>query len=152
MKPEHAQHLLDRFYLGLTTTDEERELREFLHRDGCPAEMKADRAVLDALSAPADTEVPAGLEARIASRLSRAAEKKRRPRWIRFTALTGIAASAAALALGLYVHLHSPATVYADTCQSPQEAAMETEAALLFISQQVCFDGNGEEDLGGPCP
>lgn len=152
MKPEYAQLLLDRFYLGLTTTDEERELRKFLHGDSCPTEMEADRAVIDALSAPADTEIPAGLEARIAARLGRTAEKKRRPRWIRFTALTSIAASAVALAVGLYFYLHSPATVYADTCQSPQEAAMETEAALLFISQQVCFDENCEEELGAPCP
>lgn len=152
MKPEHAQHLLDRFYRGRTSADEERTLREFLFSEACPAEMETDRAVLGALSVPADAEVPAGLEARIAAHLDRAAGKRRKPLWVRLTTLTGLAASVAALALGLYFHLHTPATVYADTCRSPQEAARETEAALLFISRQVRFDGNGEEDLGGPCP
>lgn len=151
MKLENAQHLLERFYLGLTSAEEERALREFLHQDDCPAEMAADRAVFDALAVPAETEVPAGLEARIAARLERAA-KKRKPLWVRFTAMTGLAASVAAVAIGLYVHLHSPATIYADTCRSPQEAAYETEAALLFISQEICADWESEENLGGPCP
>lgn len=152
MKPEHAHYLLERFYLGLTSTDEERALRDFLHSEACPAGMEADRAVIDALATPAEAEIPEGLEARIAASIDRAAGKRRKPLWLRFTAVAGIAASMAAIGIGLYFHFHTPATVYADTCSSPQEAAAETEAALLFISRQVMLDWDGDDDLGGPCP
>lgn len=151
MTKEHAAQLLERFYAGTTTVDEERALREFLTSEACAEAWRADREVVLAMSTPVEAEVPEGLEARIAARL----RPRRRPHFFlahRFPAVTGLVAAAAAIFVCIYVwHRPSP-TVYADTCTTPQQAAVEVCNTLIYVSENLSMGLEAEDELGGPCP
>lgn len=158
MTHEEAVRLRENFYAGLTTPEEEQEWLQWLCSDACPEEWAADREVMLALAAPADVEAPDGLEDRIAARLEAGAERPhrtlavRRPLWKRITAVSGVAASVAALAFGAYLWMASAPTVYEDTCQNSYEAAIETQNTLLFVSEQLCLGLEASDELGPPEP
>lgn len=151
MTQEHAAQLLERFYAGTSSVDEERALRDFLTSEACPPAWTADREVVLAMSVPEEVEVPEGLEARIAARL----RPRRRPHFYlthRLSAVAGIVAAAAAVFVCIYVwHRPSP-TVYADTCTTPQQAAIEVCNTLVYVSEDLARGLESEEELGGPCP
>lgn len=152
MNLEQATALREKFYAGTSTVSEERRLLGFLRSESCPLAWQADRAVLEALAALPETEVPAGLETRIAARLTRHTAPRRRPLWRRLGAVAGVAATMTALFLGLHFSGNTRATVYADTCCTPQQAASETCEVLFYVSEQLNMGVEAEEDLGGPCP
>lgn len=151
MNLEQATALREKFYTGTSTLSDERQLLEFLRSRNCPPDWQADREVLEALVAVPEAEVPAGLEARIAARLSQQAVQSRRTLWRRL-GITGIAATVAALFIGLYFGGRNRATVYADTCCTPQQAAFETHDVLFYVSEQLNMGVEAEDDLGAPCP
>lgn len=152
MNLEQATVLREKFYAGASTVSEERRLLDFLRSENCPPAWQADRAVLEALAALPEAEVPAGLETRIAARLTQHAAPRRRFLWRKLGAVAGVAATMTALFLGLHFSGGAPATVYADTCCTPQQAASETRDMLFYVSEQLNMGVEAEEELGGPCP
>lgn len=152
MNLEQTTVLLEKFYEGTSTLSEERRLLDYLRSADCPPSLQADRDVIDKLVELPETPIPTGLEARIISRLSSQTVLRRRNLWKRFAAVSGIAASVVAICFGLYFTEHKHATVYADTCGTPQQAACETRNVLLYISEQLNTCAVTEDDLGGPLP
>ncbi len=151
MNLEQATALREKFYAGTSTLSDERLLLEYLRSGSCPLSWQADRQVLEALVALPETETPAGLEKRIAARLSRQVVLRRRTLWRKLGA-AGIAATIAALSFGLYLGGRNRGTVYADTCGTPQQAAYETRDVLFYVSEQLNMGVGAEDNLGGPCP
>ena len=60
--PEIAIRLLDKYYAGTTTVEEEQVLQHFLFSENCPESLFADREIMRILSCPAEVNVPDGLE------------------------------------------------------------------------------------------
>ncbi len=150
---EHmAQTLLEKFYAGTTTLAEERSLQEFLTSPCCPPAMEADREVVMAMSLPAEATVPEGLSGRITTGI--AARRHRHYgifRHITFT-VSGISTMAAALIVCFFISHRPASTVYADTCQSPDEAAIAARDILMFVSKNMNQGLEADDDLGEPCP
>lgn len=140
--------LLEKFYAGATDIDGERRLKAYFATADCPPELEADRRVVlgpDCAAAP-----PAGFGQRLA-----AAIRPRRPRRLFLNRMRAIAAAVAAVAIiggGIYCYKRQAPTVYANTCETPEEAANETREILLSISRDMNSGLDAEEDLGGPCP
>lgn len=151
MTSEDIRQLLQRFYDGETTHAEEHSLREWFRTNDCSEDLQPDRQMVMALSETADVPMPVGLQMRISNRL-RKRERRRHQRAMRWLTMTGIAASVAALAIGVWYWMIPQQTVYADTCQTPQEAIEEVHQTLNIISRDLCQGLSGEEDLGGPMP
>ncbi len=128
------EELLQKFYDGATTADEERILQEFLNSADCPEAWAADRAVLSALATPAEVPVPAGLSERIAASI------RPRRRFALRRLFPAAAAAAAVVAVGILVLSHpEPAmpTASLDTCATPEEAALEVEHAFSMLSRAM---------------
>ena len=151
MTTEEIHRMLQRFYDGTTTRDEERALRDWFVAGPCPADLQADREVVLSMFSLAETEMPVGLQERIVSSLHRCRRTRQR-RVRRWLAMTGIAASVAAVIGGLWWWQMPTPTVYADTCDTPQEAVYEVHSTLSHLSADLCQGLDAEESLGGPCP
>ena len=95
--------LLERYYDGLTTPEEERRLRQWLESDGCPDAYAKDREAIRLLAEPQPAPVPDGL----AEQLTRTVRRAARRRVLRVAAW-GVAAGLALL-LALDVTLRAPA-------------------------------------------
>lgn len=140
MDADKARILLTEYYDGNTSVGEERQLAEFFAVGDVPADMMADRELFMCMHA--DPDIPEGLEERLAAAIdsvaigeTAVARKIGIVRWLRWG---GIAASVVvALAVG-YSALGSRRGIAADpqdTCQSPEEAYVYAQAALVRVSE-----------------
>ena len=87
MNNEEIRLLLNRFYLGETTIDEERRLISLLLSDDCPDDLKVERHAVISLARDEAIPMPGGMEQRITAAIQTDAPGKRCRWWI------GIAAS-----------------------------------------------------------
>ena len=87
MNNEEIRLLLNRFYLGETTIDEERRLISLLLSDDCPDDLKVERHAVISLARDEAIPMPGGMEQRITAAIQTDAPGKRCHWWI------GIAAS-----------------------------------------------------------
>ena len=145
MKPteEYIRQLLERYYQGTTTRDEERRLKAYFAQDDVPPTLAAEREMFRYLAHEArqTPPLPQGLEERLARNIDRlAAEAPRRlnaktprhPHLWRWAA--GIAASlllASAIGIRLYTQHHALAK---DTFDEPQLAYVEARRALHLFN------------------
>ncbi len=131
---QQMEELLQKFYDGASTVDEEHILQEFLNSADCPEDWEVHRSVFDALETPAEVPVPDGLAERIAASL-----QPRRPSVLRRLLPIG-AAAAAVLAIALIfssLHEQRQPALYADTCDTPEEAAAEIDRTFAMLSQAM---------------
>ncbi len=93
-KKEKTRALLDKFYRGETTPEENLLLSGFLSEAGDAEEFADDKKLFEALAGAADTSVPPGLEARIKDAIAQTSRQRRiRPAvWLK---ASGIAAAVA---------------------------------------------------------
>lgn len=125
---ENIRSLLDRYYAGESTLDEERRLRQLLA--DAPAEFDADRRMLQALDT--DVKAPEALRKAVMGRIAVESSKRTRRPWR--TALPYAAAVALLLAVGLPFALHKePARQQLTDEQMRQEAI----AAISLLTKTV---------------
>ncbi len=108
MTTSRLRKLLEAYYGGTTTPQEEQMLREyFAQAADVPAEFRIDAAMFKAMSYIEETHMPDDLEQRI---LATTVEKPSRPALIRWLPYAGVAAAVAVI-LTLCVRLmhHTPA-------------------------------------------
>ena len=125
MKPDDIEDLLTRYYEGVTSEAEEKELKLFLQLAACP-----------------EPEIPVGLEERLNDMIDawdmsekRALKVKKRTRIIRLQWLGSIAASLLLLfSVGMYLYKPSAPK---DTCATPEEAYMQAQKALVMLSSRL---------------
>lgn len=124
---KHIKSLLEKYYEGMTTPEEEKTLTEyFSSATDIPEELEADRklfAVLGDTSGYAD--VPADLDARIMAAVDNTTGAKEKPTRRRFSwiTVTGIAAAAAAI------------VVFLTVIPYPTDITMETDSVTLARTQ-----------------
>ena len=120
MKPDDIEDLLTRYYEGVTSEAEEKELKRFFM----------------------EPEIPVGLEERLNDMIDawdmsekRALKVKKRTRIIRLQWLGSIAASLLLLfSVGMYLYKPSAPK---DTCATPEEAYMQAQKALVMLSSRL---------------
>ena len=137
------KQLLDRFYSGSATADEEARLRQYFSGDNTDPQFDDDKIFIISLSKGPDVEVPSDLEQRLSQAIdSWQLAEVSHPRPLRrkrslLRPVIGIAASIALLVgLGLKFYNPSP-TVPADTFSDPAEAYAETRRVLTLFANTV---------------
>lgn len=157
----HARRLLDRYYQGISTPEEEAALTEYLchrsaeelqpdlHNDArLFAELSSLRSAYnDQLDQTAERQLPAGFEQRLQAHIDHLAdntpraplaENPSRPAESRPALRRQLTAASIAAVIVLAVAIFSrqspsDAPVFADTCSSPQEAEIQMTRALSLL-------------------
>ncbi len=142
----NIKELIDKFFDGTTTIEEEQELRRILCEEELPAEIEEQKPMLLAML-PTECEIPEGLEARISALIDNLAKQesttlrdtKEAPGdngKIRKIPLLARYAAIAAAAIALVFLLHPQEQRPQDTFSTPEEAARhinETFAHLAMV-------------------
>lgn len=136
--------LLDRFYLGETTLEEEQLLLEYFSSARVPEELMADRDLFRSLEPAGNTiVVPGGLNQKILDVLDQQEKKEVRTRRISIFSLSGLAAGllvVIALYVGYFRDGQSELLAsqeLTDTYENPQDAYIEAKRALTYVSAKL---------------
>lgn len=152
MRTPDIESLLQRFYDGQTSPEEEQTLRRLLAQKELPKHLQADKEFFQQLSATPAPDIPEGLEQRL-SHLIDCMEKvqpslspdKSRSRFYRLLRIGSIAATVLLLLdLGLHCYIR---TSYSrtptgrptpeDTCDTPEEAYAEAQKAFALFARTI---------------
>lgn len=140
MKPEDIRRihsLLDRYYGGETSTEENRELLSLLDRDDLPAELHADREMARHL---ATLLPPDDFEKRLSEKIdSMAALSEERPTAHRqsWTKVWWNVAASVAILVCIGIGLISRPTRQQSMEMTPEEAYAHTEMALQTFAEAL---------------
>ena len=142
MKPDDIEDLLTRYYEGVTSEAEEKELKRFFMEEEVSEDLLAEKELFLQLAACPEHEIPVGLEERLNDMIDawdmsekRALKVKKRTRIIRLQWLGSIAASLLLLfSVGMYLYKPSAPK---DTCATPEEAYMQAQKALVMLSSRL---------------
>ena len=143
---DNIKELINKFYDGTTTIEEEYELRRILCEEELPAEIEREKALLLAML-PGECEIPEGLEARLETLIDNFAEKKGAPSTNTTTPmgqrrrilkipqrpLWGSLAAAAATVVLIFM-LHNREQRPQDTFSTPEEAAIHINATFAHLA------------------
>ena len=143
IKTEDIKHLLDRYYDGTTTEEEENTLRTYFNGSDIDASLREESAIFTALQS-SECPVPTGMEERLSRQISQwnslDVATRRTVRHINLRWVVGIAASLLLLlATGAIVYQHennSPQTEQ-DTYTNAKDAYAETSRALMKFSKSL---------------
>jgi hypothetical protein len=136
--------MLDKFYRGETSLEEEQRLRETLASVSVPEELRPDQELFRSMEKAADIdEVPEDLNLKIINAIDQAERKANRTRRITLYSLSGLAAG---LLLMITVYLFYVRTdnqpliasnQMTDTYQDPMDAYNEAKKALVYVSNKL---------------
>lgn len=151
MNTKDIIQLLERYYRGETTLEEERLLKDYFRSHDVPPHLQADREaflLLDSQAQP-DVPLPRGMEQRLSAQIDRWDNDSRRRPHTRFRLTraarwyAGIAASLLiAAGAGLYsLHDSHPR----DTFDNPELAYAETQRALQLFADALQKGQDGIE-------
>lgn len=143
IKTEDIKRLLDRYYDGMTTEEEENTLRTYFNSKDIDANLKEERIFFTALQS-SECPIPAGIEERLSRQISQwntlEVTNRRAIRHINLRWVVGIAASLLLLfAAGAIVYQNknkSPQTEQ-DTYTNAKDAYAETSKALMKFSRSL---------------
>ena len=137
-KHYELRQLLNLYYSGLTTPDDERRLiKMFESVEDLPEDMIADRDIIMNLSAHKPVEIPEGAKESLGNYIDKLERQERRyATGRRFITLTGIAASLA-IVVSLILFIVQNSTPNPNEITDPQTAYNETERALLMVSESL---------------
>ena len=145
--------LLDRFYTGETTLEEEQILQDYFSSSSIPEELMPDRDLFRSLGNASDSvAVPEGLNQKILDVIDKQEKKVVRTRRISVFSLSGLAAGllvVIALYVG-YFRADKPAMLayqMTDTYENPQDAYEEARRTLAFVSAKLNTGTSGLEHV-----
>ena len=141
---EKVRKILERFYQGETTLEEERWLLDYLSSTSVPEELLADQELFMAFGQKEDSiPVPGDLNEKILKNLDREEKKSQRTRRISLYSLSGLAAGLLAL-VAVYVFFlkaDTPILFSAqeriDTYEDPMDAYEEAKKTLAYVSVKL---------------
>ena len=154
----NIESLLNRFYDGKTTPEEEEKLMDFFRSDDVPAELEADRKLFLSMAEIADTHIPDDIATEInafvgnlndseteknpepASRQPKSnvfrLEKPPKTIWYRIAAAVSVIAIVG-VCIMQFQNQESNESPFRDTCASVEEAAMQIERANSIVSRSI---------------
>jgi hypothetical protein len=144
--------LLDRFYTGETTLQEEQILQDYFSSTSIPEELMPDRDLFRTLGTSDSVAVPEGLNQKILDVIDQQEKKVVRTRRISVFSLSGLAAGllvVIALYMG-YFRADRPGMLayqMTDTYENPQDAYEEARRTLAFVSAKLNTGTSGLEHV-----
>ena len=148
---EEIRKILDRFYLGETTLEEERKLHDYFSSNTVPEEFIRDKELFLAMDSGNDSvEVPDNLNQKIIAAIDKEERSTTRTRRISVFSLSGLAAGLLVMiAVYLfYIRTDTQAVLASqemnDTYEDPEEAYEEAKRALAYVSTKL---NNGTSEL-----
>jgi len=144
--------LLDRFYTGETTLEEEQILQDYFSSTSIPEELMPDRDLFRTLGTSDSVAVPEGLNQKIIDVIDQQEKKVVRTRRISVFSLSGLAAGllvVIALYMG-YFRADRPGMLayqMTDTYENPQDAYEEARRTLAFVSAKLNTGTSGLEHV-----
>ncbi len=146
---EKVRKMLERFYRGETSLEEERWLQDYLSSTTVPEELLADQELFMALEERDDTiPVPRDLNAKILNTIDREEKSSLRTRRISLYSISGLAAGLLAL-IAVYVFFlrtDTPLLLSArhsiDTYEDPMDAYQEAKKTLAYVSGKLSTGTN----------
>ncbi len=139
--------LLDRFYLGETTLEEERSLHEYFSSTNVSEEFIPDRDLFRSMdSGNKAIHIPVNLDQKILAGIDREERKITRTRRISVFSLSGLAAGllvVIAVYTGYFNNGNSARLAVQDTYENPQDAYEEAKRTLAYVSAKLNA-GTGE--------
>ncbi len=144
--------MLERFYQGETTLEEEKWLHDYFSSTTVPGELLPDRELFQTLGASGDTvAVPGDLNRKILDTLDREEHKEQRTRRISLFSLSGLAAGLLVM-IAVYLFFlrtDEPALLasnqWTDTYEDPLDAYEEAKRTLAYVSTKL---NTGTSELG----
>jgi hypothetical protein len=138
---KEIRELLDRFYLGETTLEEERRMQEYFSSNTVPEEFIPDRDLFRSIGSGNEAiHVPLDLNQKILTGIDREERKITRTRRISVYSLSGLAAGllvVIALYVGYFRNDNSARLAMTDTYENPQDAYEEAKRTLAFVSAKL---------------
>jgi len=139
-----VRKVLERFYQGETTLEEERWLQDYLSSTTVPEELLADQELFKAFEGRGDSIiVPDDLKTRISDSIDREEKRLFRTRRISLYSFSGLAAGLLAL-IAVYVFFlrtDEPVLLSAnqgiDTYADPMDAYNEAKKTLVYVSGKL---------------
>ena len=148
---EEIRKIMDRFYLGETTLEEESKLHEYFSSNTVPEEFIPDKELFLAMGSGSDSvEVPDNLNQKIIAAIDKEERSTTRTRRISVFSLSGLAAGLLVMiAVYLfYIRTDTQAVLASqemnDTYEDPEEAYEEAKRALAYVSTKL---NNGTSEL-----
>jgi len=148
---EKVRKMLERFYLGETSLEEEKWLQDYFSSSTVPEELFPDKELFQTLGTSNGTiTVPGDLNKKILDRLDREEHKELRAKRISLFSLSGLAAGLLVLiAVYLFFLRTEDSTLLAtnqwsDTYEDPVLAYEEAKRTLAFVSSKL---HNGTSEL-----
>ncbi len=137
MDSQRIKTLLDKYYQGDTTLEEEKLLKEYFIQNN-PLDFDiADKYLVDYFLA-SKIQIPVDLNEQLDSLIENEWENETKLRFSTILKWAGSVAAVLIIALGiLYYEKKDNPVVLADSYQNPQEAYEETKKVLLFISNKM---------------
>ena len=136
--------MLDRFYQGETTLDEEQKLRQYFASTAVPEELIPDKELFEAFDQGTESiEVPEDLNGKILTAIDRLERKDNRTRRISLFSLSGLAAGLLVLiAVYLFFLRDDNRSLMAsnqmtDTYEDPMQAYEEVKKTLAYVSNKL---------------
>lgn len=144
--------LLDRFYTGETTLEEEQILQDYFSSTSIPEELMPDRDLFRSLGTSDSVAVPEDLNQKILDVIDQQEKKVVRTRRISVFSLSGLAAGllvVIALYMG-YFRADRPGMLahqMSDTYENPQDAYEEARKTLAYVSAKLNTGTSGLEHV-----
>ncbi len=137
---KNIKQLLEKFYDGQTSLEEEVHLKEYFAGDSIPEELLEDKELFVSMGA-ADREVsiPGDLNTKLIDTINAAERKETRVKRINLYSFSGLAAGLLIILAVYFAFLReSPADVMAQyTIQDEELAYQEAKKALNFVSAKL---------------
>jgi len=150
-KLSNIKKLLDKFYEGQSSLEEEQQLKEYFSGDGIPEELLEERELFVSMSAVDEhIEVPDNLNNSIIEAISNAEHRESKVKRINLYSFSGLAAGLAIILSVYFAFLREePTKLLAEyTIQDEEVAYQEARKALSYVSAKL-HKGTAElESLG----
>jgi hypothetical protein len=135
MIPAEIQNLIDKFYAGETTEQEEQQLKSFLDQDDLPQEFASDKVYFLAMQSASVEELDDSFDDKLFAKIEQKQPVKTRKIW-NFSLSGAAAAILIFLAVWFGTDLLRPTHVYG-TIEDPQVAFAETKKVLDEVSKKL---------------
>ena len=135
-----VKELLESYYEGRTTLNEEKQLKRFFANENIPPEFEADRLYFESLEDYAGSLVPPNIESIVTGSIQKEEfeRKERKNRIYRIVTGTSIAASLLLFfVVGWFIVQNRYSNQLVDTYTDPQIAFEQTRALLQKVSKNM---------------
>ena len=138
MEYQKIEEILNRYFEGESTLEEETMLKEYFSHSDLPAEHRGMKELFQYFD-EANREAAPDLDisAHLNSVIENEWKKETRNRFGHVVAWVGSAAAVLVLTFGIYQHMEKPETVIKDTYKDPKMAYLETRRVLMMVSRTM---------------